>query len=448
MKIAVLLSGGVDSSVSALLLKEKGYNLVGVHLHCFDFCNPQDAEDARRVAEILNIPFYVFDLTDEFEEKVINYMIRTYEKGLTPNPDVYCNQFIKFGVFFDKALNLGYEMVASGHYARTQIDANLTRTDANNKKDNLNIESNKRNNSSGNYLGNISGGHQGNTSEIHLLKAKDQDKDQTYFLWSIEKEKFSKIIFPVGDLLKTEVREIAKKYNLPVAEKKESMGICFVGQVKLREFLSQYLKPKEGKIIDTEGRILGTHPGYFYFTEGQRHGLNIKVGDGPYYVAQKIPEENLIVVAKEGHPLLYSQKIEITEINILEKEILFPQTNTDKTKTHADYTQTYADYINNNYSSGNHPGNLSGNHPGNLSGNHPGNSIIIDVRFRHRQPLVKAKLILRESEYSLQKSAHSLRGSAFIEFLEPQKFVAPGQSIVFYKDDIVLGGGIILKRIN
>jgi tRNA-specific 2-thiouridylase len=338
MKISVLLSGGVDSSVSALLLKKRGYELVGIHLHCFDFCNPQDAEDARKVAEILNIPFYVFDLTEEFEDKVIHYMIRTYEQGLTPNPDVYCNQFIKFGVFFDKALNLGYDFVASGHYAKTQ--------------------------------------------DGHLFTSKDREKDQTYFLWKVEKEKFSKIIFPVGDFLKSEVREIAKKYNLPNAEKKESMGICFVGQVKLREFLSQYLKPKEGKIIDTQGRILGTHPGYFYFTEGQRHGLNIKVGGGPYYVAQKIPEENLIIVAKEDDPLLYTQKIEITEVNILEEKIL----NKEE---------------------------------------------IVEVRFRHRQPLVKAKVNIEKSE---------------VEFLELQKMVAPGQSIVFYKDELVLGGGIILKR--
>jgi tRNA-specific 2-thiouridylase len=338
MKISVLISGGVDSSVSALLLKEKGYDLVGIHLHCFDFCNPQDAEDARKVAEILNIPFYVFDLTEEFEDKVINYMVRTYEQGLTPNPDVYCNQFIKFGVFFDKAIDLGYDFVASGHYAKTQNG--------------------------------------------HLLTSKDKEKDQTYFLWKVEKGKFSKIIFPVGDFLKSEVREIAKKYNLPTAEKKESMGICFVGQVKLREFLSQYLKSKEGKIIDTQGRILGTHPGYFYFTEGQRHGLNIKVGGGPYYVAQKIPEENLIIVAKEDDPLLYTQKIEITEVNILEKEILEKEE-------------------------------------------------IIEVRFRHRQPLVKAKVNIEKSE---------------VEFLEPQKMVAPGQSIVFYKNELVLGGGIILKR--
>ena len=399
MKISILLSGGVDSSVSALLLKENGYDLVGIHLHCFDFCNPQDAEDARKVAEILNVPFYVFDLTEEFEDKVINYMIRTYEQGLTPNPDVYCNQFIKFGVFFDKALDLGYDFVASGHYARTRTNADYTRTNAD--RNNLpgyqpDMSPGLETDISGKHPGSLSGNHLGKNTKslrksasslresasIHLFTSKDKEKDQTYFLWKVEKEKFSKIIFPVGDLLKSEVRKIAKKYNLPTAEKKESMGICFVGQVKLREFLSQYLKPKEGKIIDTRGRILGTHPGYFYFTEGQRHGLNIKIGGGPYYVAQKIPEENLIIVAKEDDPLLYTQKIEITEVNILEKEIF----NKEE---------------------------------------------IVEVRFRHRQPLVKAKVNIEKSE---------------VEFLEPQKMIAPGQSIVFYKDDLVLGGGIILKR--
>ncbi|MCS7200913.1 MAG: tRNA 2-thiouridine(34) synthase MnmA [Patescibacteria group bacterium] len=344
-KVAVLMSGGVDSSVSALLLKGKGWDVTGIHLHCSAFCNPTDAHDARQVAQKLNIPFYVFDLTDEFEEKVINYMIKTYQQGLTPNPDVYCNQFIKFGIFFDKAMELGFEWVASGHYAQIE-----------------------------------------NNNEIHILKARDEEKDQTYFLWSVSKENFKKIIFPIGNLLKTQVREIARQHHLSVAEKKESMGICFVGKVKLREFLNQYLTPKEGKIIDTEGKILGTHPGYFYFTEGQRHGLNIKNG-GPYYVVKKIPEENLIVVAKDGHPLLFTQKIEITEINIMENELM----TEDK---------------------------------------------ILDTRFRHRQPLVKAKIASQSDNRLL------------VEFLEPQKMVAPGQSLVFYFRNYLVGGGIILKRLE
>jgi tRNA-specific 2-thiouridylase len=349
-KIAVLMSGGVDSSVSALLLKNQGFKIVGIHLHCSDFCNPQDAEDARKVAQHLNIPFYVFDLTNEFEEKIIHYMIETYRKGLTPNPDVYCNQFIKFGIFLEKALGLGYDLVASGHYAQIKIDKN---------------------------------------SHYYLAQAKDKNKDQTYFLWSIPQEKLSKLIFPVGNFLKEEVRKIAKENNLLIAEKKESMGICFVGQVKLKEFLSKYLNPKEGKIIDTEGKILGTHPGYFYFTEGQRHGLNIKIGGGPYYIAQKIPDKNLIVVAKENHPLLYSKRIEIINLNILEKNILTREK-------------------------------------------------IIEVRFRHRQPLVKAKLFLTLTQPE----------SAIVEFLEPQKMIAPGQSIVFYHQEYVLGGGIIFKKIE
>lgn len=339
-KVAILMSGGVDSSVSALILKKQKFNLTGIHLHCSNFCNPQDAKDAQKIAQFLEIPFYVFDLTEEFEKKVIEYMIKTYQQGLTPNPDVYCNQFIKFGTFFEKALELGFDKVASGHYAK-------------------NINN-------------------------HLLKSKDNNKDQTYFLWSIPKEKFLRIVFPLGDLKKEEVRKIAKDNNLLVAEKKESMGICFVGNINLKEFLNKYLQPKKGKIIDPQGKILGTHPGYFYFTEGQRHGLDIKTGGGPYYVVQKIPEENLVIVAKENHPLLYTKKIAITEINILEPEIL------EKEK-------------------------------------------IIETRFRHRQPLVKTKI-------NLDKKT--------LEFLEPQKMIAPGQSIVFYFKDYVLGGGIILKRLE
>jgi tRNA-specific 2-thiouridylase len=306
-------------------------------------------------------------------------MIRTYEQGLTPNPDVYCNQFIKFGVFFDKALGLGYDFVASGHYARTRINTDLTRINTDNYDPYKSVQNPHKSREKNLHESALDPYKSAN---VHLLTSKDKEKDQTYFLWKVEKEKFSKIVFPVGDLLKSEVREIAKKYNLPTAKKKESMGICFIGQVKLREFLSQYLKPKEGKIIDTQGRILGTHPGYFYFTEGQRHGLNIKVGGCPYYVAQKIPEENLIIVAKEDDPLLYTQKIEITEVNILEKEILEKEE-------------------------------------------------IVEARFRHRQALVKAKVNIKKSE---------------VEFLEPQKMIAPGQSIVFYKDELVLGGGVILKR--
>ncbi len=337
-RVAVLMSGGIDSSVSAFLLKKSGYQPVGIHLSSTDFCNPQDTIDAEKVSHILDIPFYIFNITKEFEEKVVHYTIKTYQSGLTPNPDVYCNQFIKFGLFFEKAINLGFELIASGHYARNK--------------------------------------------DKSLFKAKDKNKDQTYFLWKIEKEKIEKIIFPVGDLLKEEVKKMAKENNLPVAEKKESMGICFVGTVKLRNFLSQYLTPKEGKIIDTQGNILGTHPGYYFFTEGQRHGLNIKTGGGPYYVAYKIPEENVVVVAKENDPLLYSKKIEITEVNILEPR---PWKKEE----------------------------------------------IIEARFRHRQPLVKCKVKL-----------------PLVEFLEPQRMIAPGQSIVFYKDDLVIGGGIILKRIE
>lgn len=341
-KTFVLMSGGVDSSVAALLLKDK-YQVIGAHIECSGYCNPQDSEDARLVAEKLQIPFYVFDLTEEFENKVIQYFTNTYAQGLTPNPDIKCNEFIKFGVFFEKALSLEGDYIASGHYAQ---------------------------------IVHLNG-------KTYLKQAKDKNKDQTYFLWALKKEKLPKIIFPIGKYTKEQVREIAKKNKLPTANKKESMGICFIGTVKPRNFLQKFLQPQKGEIIDIDGNVLGEHPGYFFFTEGQRHGLNIKTGGGPYYVAGKIKEKNLVVVAPKEHPALFTKKIYLTETNFLAEELL-----TERTE--------------------------------------------VLVRFRHRQPLVKAIFNLSEKS---------------IEFLEPQKMISPGQSAVIYNQKgIVLGGGVIYKR--
>jgi len=386
-KIAILMSGGVDSSVSALLLKKKKFDLTGVYLNCSNFCNPQDEEDARRVAYKIDIPFYSFDLTQEFNEKVIDYLIETYKKGMTPNPDVYCNQFIKFGIFFEKALNLDFDFIASGHYAKTSK-----------------IIKSKNNNFS--LVEDLKKISQFKNNETILTKSRDKNKDQTYFLWKVNKENLKRLIFPVGGLLKSEVKKIAKRNNLEVANKRESMGICFVGKVKLKEFLGKYIKSKEGKIIDSKGRILGTHPGYFYFTEGQRHGLNIKVGDGPYYVAYKIPEENLVVVAKENDPILFSKKIKIDEINILTLNI-FKKIYTQNQEKIKKYDNLYKKIPIN-----------------------PKKSFIAYTRFRHRQPLVKAKIDLKNK---------------IVEFEEPQKMISPGQAIVFYKNKTVLGGAIITQ---
>jgi len=343
-KVIVLMSGGVDSSVSALLLKQQGYELIGLYLNYTPYCNPQDELDARQIAQILNIPFYSLDITQEFEEKIIDYFVKTYEKGLTPNPDVFCNKLIKFGIIFEKGLSLGADFLATGHYARIVLD----------------------------------------NKGYHLLAGLDKNKDQSYFLWGLEKNKLSKIIFPVGNLTKEEVRKIALENSFPNALKKGSSGICFVGPVKLREFLSKYLTPKEGLIIDTKGKILGTHPGYFYFTEGQRHGLNIKTGGGPYYVVKKIPEENLVIVAQKGDPALYTSEIKITDLNILEEDVLKERD-------------------------------------------------VVLARFRYRQPLVKVKVNLKENT---------------VTFIEPQLMIAPGQSIVFYENDMVLGGAVISQKIR
>jgi len=385
-KIAILMSGGVDSSVSALLLKQKKIDLTGIYLNCSNFCNPKDEEDARKVAYKINIPFYSFDLTEEFNEKVINYFVETYKKGMTPNPDVYCNQFIKFGVFFEKALNLDFDFIASGHYAKT---LKIVETKDKNFK----------------LIENLKEIFLFKNNETILTKSKDNNKDQTYFLWKVDKEKLKRLIFPVGNLLKSQVKKIAEKNNLDVAYKKESMGICFVGKVKLKDFLNKFIEPKEGKIIDTKGKILGTHPGYFYFTEGQRHGLNIKKGDGPYYVAYKIPEENLIIVAKKDDPALFTRKIQIDEINILSLNIF------KKIKEDISNGKNFFQKIHLN----------------------PEKPFTADVRFRHRQPLVKARIDLKNKT---------------IEFKNPQKMISPGQAIVFYKNKIVLGGAIIYKRIS
>ena len=337
-KVFVLMSGGVDSSVAALLLKKKGYQLIGIHLKISRFCNPQDEYDARRVAEILNIPFYVIDISEDYQREIALQLIKEYALGYTPNPDVWCNQIVKFGFVYEKLRSLGFNYIATGHYARI--------------KNNL------------------------------ICLPKDKNKDQTYFLWGIKKDILKNIIFPLGDYTKNEIRKIAKRFGLPNYAKKDSQGICFLGKISLRDFLKEYLPEAPGLIVNQENLILGHHPGYWFFTEGQRHGLNIKDGKGPYYVALKDPKENKIIVARENEEILYCQKIKIRDLNwFLE---LPPKTNK------------------------------------------------FLIRCRYRQPLTPAYFDYPKSE---------------VIFAQPIKGVAPGQSIVFYSQQYLIGGGIIEKRL-
>jgi len=281
-KVFVGLSGGVDSSVAALLLKKDGYEVVGVHLRCWnkDGCDEPEAEDARRVADKLKIPFYVLDMEREYKERVVDYMIKGYERGITPNPDIACNREIKFGLFLEKALSMGADFVATGHYAKIREE----------------------------------------NGEYHMYAGEDKNKDQSYFLWALTEDQLKHTLFPIGELTKDEVRKLAKEAKLPTADKKDSQGICFIGEVTLKDFLGEYLPKKRGNARNTLGEILGTHEGAHFYTIGQRHGLGIS-SDEPYYVADKNTETNTVVLAKKGDPSLEREEIEIFDVNLVNKDI-------------------------------------------------------------------------------------------------------------------------------
>ncbi len=269
-RVFVGLSGGVDSSVAAYLLKKQGYDVVGVHLRCWnkDGCNVADAEDARRVAEALDIPFYVLNLEEDYKLSVVDYMIKGYADGFTPNPDVMCNKEIKFGLFLKKALELGADYIATGHYVRL----------------------------ASRYISDGTDRPSAPLVKIYsLFQAKDKNKDQSYFLWTLTQEQLKHCLFPIGDYLKSDVRKIAEKAKLPTAKKKDSQGLCFIGKVTMRDFLGKYLPVKRGKVLSVKGETLGEHEGNHFYTVGQRHGIKIS-GNKPYYVISKNALTNTLVL--------------------------------------------------------------------------------------------------------------------------------------------------------
>ncbi len=344
MKIAVGLSGGVDSSVVLLMLKEQGYDVTGVHMQCWDYneegcTGERDKADAIEICSFLNIPFKFLDFQKEYNERVISNFYSEYEAGRTPNPDVLCNKEIKFGLFLDWAINNGFDKVATGHYAKII------------KKD---------------------------TYQLHI--PKDTSKDQTYFLYRLDSDKLSKILFPLGDLLKSEVKEIAFQNNLKNFNKPESMGICFIGKINVKDFLKRRIKEEFGNVLNYKGEVIGKHKGVPFYTIGQRHGFEIfKYTGEPLYVLSKNAENNTLIVGNE-------EEAKVSDFNV--NEISF---------------------INQN-----------------LEG-----KFDLFFRIRHLGELHKGTGIFAQSK-------------AGIRLNEKVFGIAPGQSCVFYSHDgMVLGGGII-----
>lgn len=291
-RVYVGMSGGVDSSLTAALLVEQGFNVTGVYMKNWSQDLPglkcpwaDDLADAKRVAVQLGIDFKVFDFEAEYRDKVVQYMIDEYKLGGTPNPDIMCNQEVKFRLFLDTALADGADMIATGHYARADHGVPIRGAPQN-----------------GAFIAGAGEAGSDNLMDKHeharLLLAADESKDQTYFLYRVTGEALAKTLFPLGDYKKAQVREMARERGLWTATKKESMGVCFVGQVGMRDFLAQYVQTAPGSIIEKEsGIVLGQHDGAIFYTLGQRHGLDIG-GGLPYYVVGKSMEKNEVYVSR------------------------------------------------------------------------------------------------------------------------------------------------------
>lgn len=377
--VYVGMSGGVDSSLSAALLKEQGYGVTGVYMKNWTQDMPgmtcpwaEELADAKRVAVQLGIPFKVFDFEKEYKHKVVDYMVAEYQAGRTPNPDVMCNQEVKFKLFLEAALEDGADMIATGHYARV---SHIRSADPDVQQHTL--QSQKAPSARRETPG--ASEHQG----AALLTGVDTSKDQTYFLYRVTEKALFKTLFPLGGLAKNEVRQLARERGLVTAGKKDSQGICFVGQVGIKEFLNQYVTTEPGKIIDkTSGELLGMHDGAIFYTIGQRHGLN--VGGGlPYYVVGKNMAKNEVYVTTNlNDENLWLHELEISDVHWINDE---PKEG-----------ETY------------------------------------DVRLRYRAPLIKAQL---------QKSS---KDSWHITLREPERAITPGQSAVVYEGERVVGGGVVV----
>jgi tRNA-specific 2-thiouridylase len=392
-RVIVGLSGGVDSSVAAYVLKEQGYEVIGLFMKNWhddsvtisDECPwLDDSNDAMLVAEKLGIPFQTVDLSEQYKERIVDYMFNEYERGRTPNPDVLCNREIKFDVFMKIAMELGADYVATGHYCRK---GTIT-------KDGKEI--------------------------YQLLSGKDNNKDQSYFLCQLSQEQLAKTLFPIGELTKPEVRTIASKLDLVTADKKDSQGLCFIGKVRLPDFLQQQLKPKEGVIVEisesqgvyhknepqfnskeeelaylsrkmeysiSDGKVVGKHQGAHYFTKGQRKGLAVGGTVEPLFVIDTDVEDNIIYTGQgKSHPGLYKKALFVTndELHWIREDL----------KLEVDETME------------------------------------VLARIRYRQPLEKAIL-------------YKVDSGLYVAFENPQSAITEGQFVAWYLDDELVGSGVI-----
>ncbi len=401
--VYIAMSGGVDSSVAAALLKRQGYQVVGVFMKpwspsisrkLFDYAQGdllskdvclwrEDREDAMRVAAVLGIPFLTWDFSKEYKKEVTDYMIREYRAGRTPNPDVMCNDRIKFGIFLQKSLESGADYIATGHYVRLMRKSQIpnhsprsSKSGAGKSQTNSKIRNQNSKNPELTY------GLMG-LPAYRLLVAKDSNKDQSYFLWTLTQKQLKYCLFPIGDYTKPEVRKMAKKFGLPNHDKKDSQGVCFIGPLDMKDFLKGYIKPKSGKIIDQKGNVIGRHDGVYYYTIGQRHGLNIGNGKGPYFVIEKDLKRSIIYVGSKKN--LDGKLAYAGNLNWISKKPKFPAE--------------------------------------------------LDVKIRYRSKSIPAKITWDNSFYKLQAISYKL----------PFQAITPGQSAVFYKGEEMLGGGIIVS---
>ena len=356
IRVVVGMSGGVDSSVSALLLKQQGYDVVGVFMKNWDdtddsgFCTAtEDYEDVKKVADKIGIPYYAVNFEKEYWERVFEYFLDEYKKGRTPNPDVMCNKEIKFKSFLDFAMDLNADYIAMGHYAKTSVDED---------------------------------------GVTHMMRPKDGNKDQTYFLNQLSQDQLSKVMFPLQGLTKPQVREIALAAGLATAKKKDSTGICFIGERNFKKFLSEFLPAKSGKMITPDGNVVGEHAGLMYYTIGQRSGLGLgstKESTAPWFVVGKDLEKNELIV-EQGYDsdLLYSDSLDASDVSFFTG---LPDHDFELKCT---------------------------------------------AKFRYRQP-----------DVGITMHYHAADNTVTVDFDEPARAVTPGQAIVFYNGEECLGGATI-----